>query len=105
MNNKHKMGKVYYIMAVFAAIFFTACQEDDFRGDTQGGIRITLAEEVGVDVTTRSTPEELTKLQMIRYTMVNIRQKLYLLVQEHIQSLQNMARMSFWMPTNLIIKE
>ena len=54
------MGKVYYIMAVFAAIFFTACQEDDFRGDTQGGIRITLAEEVGVDVTTRSTPEELT---------------------------------------------
>ena len=54
------MGKVYYIMAVFAAVFFTACQEDDFRGDTQGGIRITLAEEVGVDVTTRSTPEELT---------------------------------------------
>ena len=44
MNNKHKMGKVYYIMAVFAAVFFTACQEDDFRGDTQGGIRITLAD-------------------------------------------------------------
>ena len=45
----------------FAALFFTACQEEDFGSGAKGGIRISLTEEVGVDVTTRSTPEELGK--------------------------------------------
>ena len=54
------MKTIHYIIYIaLAAIFFTACQEDELVGNVQGGIRITLAEEVGVDVSTRSTPEEL----------------------------------------------
>ena len=55
------MRKIQYILYVaFVALFFTACQEDDFGGAEQGGIRITLADgTTGVDVTTRSTPSEL----------------------------------------------
>ena len=49
----------YIIYIVLAVLSFTACQEEDFGSGVKGGIRITLAEEVGVDVTTRSTPEEL----------------------------------------------
>ena len=55
------MRKIQYILYVaFAALFFTACQEEDFGSGAKGGIRISLTEEVGVDVSTRSTPEELT---------------------------------------------
>lgn len=55
------MRKIQYILYVaFVALFFTACQEDDFGGAEQGGIRIALADgTTGVDVTTRSTPSEL----------------------------------------------
>lgn len=55
------MRKIQYILYVaFVALFFTACQEDDFGGLMQGGIRIALADgTTGVDVTTRSTPSEL----------------------------------------------
>ena len=55
------MRKIQYILyVVFVALFFTACQEDDFGGAEQGGIRIALADgTTGVDVTTRSTPSEL----------------------------------------------
>lgn len=55
------MRKIQYILYVaFIALFFTACQEDDFEGAEQGGIRIALADgTTGVDVTTRSTPSEL----------------------------------------------
>lgn len=56
------MRKIHYILYMtFAALFFTACQEEDFGSGAKGGIRISLTEEVGVDVTTRSTPEELGK--------------------------------------------
>ena len=54
------MTKFKYIYIGLIALLFTACQEEDFGSGVKGGIRITLAEEVGVDVTTRSTPEELT---------------------------------------------
>lgn len=55
------MRKIQYILYVaFVALFFTTCQEDDFGGAEQGGIRIALADgTMGVDVTTRSTPSEL----------------------------------------------
>ena len=55
------MRKIQYILYVaFVALFFTACQEDDFGGAEQGGIRIALADgTTGVNVTTRSTPSEL----------------------------------------------
>lgn len=55
------MGKIYYIIVAFAALLFTACQEEDFGSETKGGIRISLAEEVGMDISTRSTPKELGK--------------------------------------------
>ena len=55
------MGKIYYIIVAFAALLFTACQEEDFGSGTKGGIRISLAEEIGMDVSTRSTPKELGK--------------------------------------------
>ena len=54
------MKSIHYIIYIALAVLsFTACQEDELVGNVQGGIRITLAEEVGVDVSTRSTPEEL----------------------------------------------
>ena len=53
------MTKFKYIYIGLIALLFTACQEEDFGSGVKGGIRITLAEEVGVDVSTRSTPEEL----------------------------------------------
>lgn len=55
------MRKIQYILYVaFVVLFFTACQEDDFGGAEQGGIRIALADgTTGVNVTTRSTPSEL----------------------------------------------
>lgn len=56
------MKTIHYILYVaFAALLFTACQEEDFGSGAKGGIRISLTEEVGVDVSTRSTPEELGK--------------------------------------------
>lgn len=55
------MGKIYYIIVAFAALLFTACQEEDFGSGAKGGIRISLAEEIGMDVSTRSTPKELGK--------------------------------------------
>ena len=49
-----------FIYVLLMGVFFTACQEDDFGGSAQGGIRIALADgTAGVDVTTRSTPSEL----------------------------------------------
>ena len=49
-----------FIYVLLMAVCFTACQEDDFGGSAQGGIRIALADgTAGVDVTTRSTPSEL----------------------------------------------
>ena len=49
-----------FICVLLMGVFFTACQEDDFGGSAQGGIRIALADgTAGVDVTTRSTPSEL----------------------------------------------
>ncbi len=55
------MRKIQYIIYVAFALLFAACQEEDFDSGAKGGIRISLTEEVGVDVTTRSTPEELGK--------------------------------------------
>ena len=54
------MRKIQYILYVaFVALFFTACQEDDFGGAEQGGIRIAWAGGTPrVDDTTRSTPSE-----------------------------------------------
>ena len=56
------MKTIHYILYVaLASLLFTACQEEDFSSGAKGGIRISLTEEVGVDVSTRSTPEELGK--------------------------------------------
>lgn len=55
------MKTIHYIIYIaLAAIFFTACQEEDFSSGIKGGIRISLTEEIGTDVSTRSTPAELT---------------------------------------------
>ena len=49
-----------FIYILLMGVCFAACQEDDFGGSAQGGIRIALADgTAGVDVTTRSTPSEL----------------------------------------------
>ena len=49
-----------FIYVLLMGVCFAACQEDDFGGSTQGGIRIALADgTTDVDVTTRSTPSEL----------------------------------------------
>ena len=49
-----------FIYVLLMGVCFAACQEDDFGGSAQGGIRIALADgTTGVDVTTRSTPSEL----------------------------------------------
>ena len=49
-----------FIYVLLMGVCFAACQDDDFGGSAQGGIRIALADgTAGVDVTTRSTPSEL----------------------------------------------
>ena len=49
-----------FIYVLLMGVCFAACQEDDFGGSAQGGIRIALADGTAdVDVTTRSTPSEL----------------------------------------------
>ena len=53
------MGKIYYIIVAFAALLFTACQEEDFGSGMKGGIRISLTEASEVEVSTKSTPTEL----------------------------------------------
>ena len=54
------MRKIQYIIYVaLASLLFTACQEEDFSSGAKGGIRISLTEDAGVDVSTRSTPAEL----------------------------------------------
>ena len=56
------MKSIHYIIYMaLAALSFTACQEEDFGSGAKGGIRISLMEDVGVDVSTRSTPTELGK--------------------------------------------
>lgn len=56
------MRKIQYIIYVaLATLLFTSCQEDDFSSGAKGGIRISLTEDTDVDVSTRSTPEELGK--------------------------------------------
>ena len=56
------MRKIQYIIYVaLATLLFTSCQEDDFSSGARGGIRISLTEDTDVDVSTRSTPEELGK--------------------------------------------
>ena len=54
------MKSIHYIIYMtLAALSFTACQEEDFNSGAKGGICISLTEDAGVDVSTRSTPAEL----------------------------------------------